>query len=284
MTAKNQCRNPDGRRSEPFCYTLSDSSYSTSFVEEECAVSQCPPNFYPEYRLNTTTTKDQLPPLVDSLTNVWRSLSSQWQLAFVSGFSGFLLISFIFLICCIWCCCRNKSSQKQHRKGSQSVLNGGNSATTTIIHNLESGSSVISNNKKGVLGIPSNSINGGSSMANSDINNAYYRKTDRINDEALNPLLNYGQHPQFHQPQHLQQQFQQQMFEMQQQQNFPIWDGYSGIGYPQQQFVQPQQHFHMGYMPPTQSNTFNNNSPHTSAIPAEPYQITTIQEEQVIKK
>lgn len=168
MSAKNQCRNPESRRLEPFCYTLSDSSsYPERLIEEECAVPQCPPNFYPEIRSNTTTTINNTPPpLIESLTNVWRSLSSQWQLAFVSGLSGILLISFILLICCICCCCRNKS-QKQRRKGSQSVLNGGNSATTTIIHNLESGSSVISNGKKGVLGIPSNSINGGgSSMVN----------------------------------------------------------------------------------------------------------------------
>lgn len=134
----------------------------------------------------------------------------------------------------------------------------------------------------------------------SDINNAYYRKNDinRMNDEALNPLLSYGQqHPQFQQSnlpqQHLQQQFQQQqMFEMQQQQNFAIWDGYSGIGslqYPpqQQQFQQQllpgqqQQSYQMAYVPQQSYNNNNNSSPHTSAIPAEPYQIQTIQEEQV---
>lgn len=105
---------------------------------------------------------------MDSLTNVWRSLSSQWQLAFIFGISGIAFILLLLLICCV-CCCRNKS-KKQRRKGSSSLLgvNGGgaNSATTTIIHNLESGSSVISTGKKINLGIPPNSINGGSSMAN----------------------------------------------------------------------------------------------------------------------
>lgn len=186
--AKNYCRNPDGRRPEPFCYTLPlNSGLGVPLVEEACAVPRCInnknfdqkinggcknfcfvkfKNFYMYIIKNLAKVQNDIgvspPPLLDSLTNVWRSLSSQqWQLIAMSGLGGVLLLLLLLLICCLCCCCwrRGRNQKSSSCKGASS-----NSGI-----NIESASSILSssNIKKGNpnFGRIGNGC-GGSSLAN----------------------------------------------------------------------------------------------------------------------
>lgn len=106
--AKNHCRNPGGHRPEPWCYT------SPHGEEEPCGLKRCPQGTYPSHMdtspgLSGATNN---PSLVDSLHNVWQSLSAQWQLAALSGLGIFAFLILFALICC--CCCR-----KKRRKSSE---------------------------------------------------------------------------------------------------------------------------------------------------------------------
>lgn len=106
--ARNHCRNPGGYRPEPWCYT------SPHGEEEPCGLKRCPPGTYPSHMDSAPGQPgtSNNPSLVDSLQNVWQSLSAQWQLAAISGLGLFAVLMLLFLICC--CCCR-----KKRRKASE---------------------------------------------------------------------------------------------------------------------------------------------------------------------
>uniref|UniRef100_F1KSM7 receptor protein-tyrosine kinase n=1 Tax=Ascaris suum TaxID=6253 RepID=F1KSM7_ASCSU len=142
--SKNYCRNPGGKKTSPWCYALPNGQ------EEYCDVRQCPENIYPHLRdREVLGAADDHGTLLGDISDVWSGVSSHWQLAAVGGVGCIALI--LLLICCL-CCCRRK--------------NKSSGSTSSVM-------------KNGAL----QSCNG-SSVANSAVNNAYYRKLNGTSTPA----------------------------------------------------------------------------------------------------
>ncbi|CAD5214713.1 unnamed protein product [Bursaphelenchus xylophilus] len=147
--AGNHCRNPGGPISQPWCYA------AQTGLPEPCDVKKCPPNFYPEF-------SDSAPEMgsgfIDDMSRTWQGFSPQTQLISAASFGAVLFA--IFLCLCCACFCRKKKT-----KSSAST-----SATTTGGHSTVTSSML---NKNGYF---VQSMNGGSSIANSAVNAQYYNR------------------------------------------------------------------------------------------------------------
>ncbi|KAI6191673.1 BMA-CAM-1, isoform c [Aphelenchoides bicaudatus] len=179
----NHCRNPGGPIGQPWCYTAPNG------LPEPCEIHRCPDGVYPDY-------SDNAPDLLygggarngnflDSIGQTWQDMTPQTQLGAAAGLGALLM-----LICCV-CCCRRKRKQKSGNSAGTTTTGGHSTVTSSVV------------NKNG--GYFMQSVNGGgSSIANSAINSAYYRKANGMNGNfgmmtqpgyEMNSLLNLRQGP-----------------------------------------------------------------------------------------
>ncbi|KAI6171765.1 Receptor protein-tyrosine kinase [Aphelenchoides besseyi] len=228
--AANHCRNPGGPIGQPWCFT-------TDGLPEVCDVPKCPMNMHLEYSDSAPDPIQHHPTekttnFVDTMSKTWQDMTPQWQVGTAVGMGGLLLL-LITLFCCF--CCRKKRKQKS--SGSATTSGGGQSTVT---------SSMV--NKNGYF---LQSMNGGSSIANSAINSAYYRKANGMNGGGMmltQPGLNYEMNSLLNVRHHQ-----------------GPGSNVQSIG--SHAYATAQQH------PPY--------SPHTSTDPSEQYQIPIIQESQL---